>query len=235
MKKQVQEFKVKLPLSKKTVKLRSMLVKEEKLISEIQEIGISTEQKLTNLCDLVDSCCTGVNSKDLSIYDFQFLLAEIRKRSYSEISSFNLTCPKTKEKIEINLILDSEIIKDKPKEKLIIKLPSAIMEFRRPNVSDILEIKTIPDTNDEFLYLMVSCLDKVETESEKIDLTLVSIEEKVSCLNYLQKKNYKEVKEFILGSFIEYVIPYTTSDGLDRTLEVKDFSNYLKFYLVTLT
>ena len=82
MKKQVQEFKVKLPLTKKSVNLRSMLVKEEKLVSEIQEIGNSTEQKLENLCAIVDSCCSGVKSKNLPIYDFQFLLSEIRKRSY---------------------------------------------------------------------------------------------------------------------------------------------------------
>ena len=235
MKKQVQEFKVKLPLTKKSVNLRSMLVKEEKLVSEIQEIGNSTEQKLENLCAIVDSCCSGVKSKNLPIYDFQFLLSEIRKRSYSEISSFSITCPKTKEKVEINLVLSSEIIKNKPKEKLILNLPSAILEFRRPKVSDLLEIKNIPDKNEEFLYLIINCLDQAETKSEKIDLNLVPIEEKLSCLNYLQKKDYEEIKEFILSSFIEYNIPYKTSDGIDRILEVKDFSNYLKFYMVTLT
>tara|TARA_Y100001972_G_scaffold73368_1_gene89179 strand:+ start:2731 stop:3453 length:723 start_codon:yes stop_codon:yes gene_type:complete len=234
MKKQVQEYKIKLPLTKKTIRMRSLLVKEEKLITQIQELSSTTEEKLEGLCKIVDSCCVNVNSKNLPIYDFQFLLTELRKRSYSDTSSFNITCPKTKEKVQINLNLASGVINKTSKEKLILKLPTAIFEFRRPTIDDLLQIKNIPEKNEEFLFLMINCLNQVENESEKIDLTLISKEEKISCLEYLNKKDYEKIKEFILESFVEYKIKYKTSDGVDRIIEVKDFANHLKFYLVTL-
>ena len=59
-------------------------------------------------------------------------------------------------------------------------------------------------------------------------------EEKLEFLNYITKKDFEKIQNFIMSTFISFQINYTTSDGVSRKIEVNDFVNFLKFYLIML-
>ena len=107
IKKNIPQYNTKLPISKKNVSFRPLLVKEEKFISIVTNINSTFEDKIKNLAALIDSCCNNkVNCLNLYVPDFQFLLNEIRKKSVSESVSLNITCPITNENISIETNLN---------------------------------------------------------------------------------------------------------------------------------
>jgi|14BtaG_2_1085337.scaffolds.fasta_scaffold01618_4 hypothetical protein len=234
MKKQVQTFKTKLPVSKKTVQFRPLLVKEEKLITEINELDSSIENRLSNLSKLVDSCCVDIDSKNLNMYDFQHMLIELRKRSFSEISELNITCPVTSEKININLDLNSGVSNKTDTEYLEIELNSIFLKFKKPTISDLIQSECLPKTYTDLINLMGICLVDIETDKQKLNMSSISIKEKMESLEYLPKSSFEKIKNFILNTFVEFKIHYVTSDGITRTIEIKDFVTFLKFFLVIL-
>ena len=76
---------------------------------------------------------------------------------------------------------------------------------------------------------------QIETISEKINLDGASIESKKEYLELIPRSDFKKVKEFVTRNCISFKVKYKTSDGVDREIEVDDFANFLKFYLVILT
>ena len=59
-------------------------------------------------------------------------------------------------------------------------------------------------------------------------------EEKIKMLESMSRDQYKIIKEYVLNGFFIMNFNYQTSDGIERTVKVSDFANFLRFYLGTL-
>ena len=236
IKKNIPEYKITLPIANKRVSFRPLLVKEEKYFSIITNISSTFEDKMNNLCSMVNSCFDNkIQSCDLSIPDFQFALNSIRQKSIGETTKLKLTCPYTKESVQINLDLNTISI-EKVNSDFLVKIKSDfIMKFRCPKIKDLLIFDSFPETEDEFFNLISECLIEIETPTETINLEDVDHEEKIQYLELIERSKYKLLKEFICNSNIKFPIRYKTTDNVDREIEVNDFVNFLKFYLVILT
>ena len=119
----------------------------------------SFEDKLINLCSLVDSCFDNtINSKNLSISDFQIAINEIRKRSIDETVNFKLTCPTTKEVVNVSLDLDSFIISN-TKNTLNLKLKeNLILSFKPITIKSLFVLTDFPETESDWFDLICSSL-----------------------------------------------------------------------------
>lgn len=236
IKKSVPEYKVKLPGLNKTFSYRPMLVKEEKFLSTIMTVTSSFEDKLINLCSLVDSCFDNkINSTNLTMSDFQIAINEIRTRSIDETVNFKLTCPSTKEIVNVSLDLDSFVIHN-TKHNLNVKLKeNVILSFKPITIKSLFVLSDFPETKSDWFDLICSSLYQIETISEKINLDGTSIESKKEYLELIPRSDFKKVKEFVTRNCISFKVKYKTSDDIDREIEVDDFANFLKFYLVILT
>tara|TARA_R110000765_G_scaffold355524_3_gene445700 strand:+ start:23 stop:751 length:729 start_codon:yes stop_codon:yes gene_type:complete len=230
------DYTITLPSKKNKISFRPLLVKEEKFISIINELSPTTEDKIINLVNIVDSCCNNViSSAELPIYDFQLLLTEIRKKSVDEKSKMKITCPHTGEKLNVSVNLNDYHVHKEMSSAHSIEVSSELfLEFRSPTMNDLKEINGFVEDKTQLLELISLCLTKVETPNEKIDADQSSREDKLEFLEYLTKKDFREIKEFIMSSFISFEIAYTTSDDVTRKIEVRDFVNFLKFFLITL-
>ena len=236
IKKNIPEYNITLPISKKKVSFRPLLVKEEKYFSIITNISSSFEDKVKNLCSMVNSCFDDkIKSFNLAIPDFQFALNSIRQKSISETSKLKMTCPYTNEPVEIDLDLNNISIKNTKKQFVVNPKPDLKITFRCPTMKDLLIFDSFPEKEKEIFDLASKCLTEIETPTEKIDLMDTDLEEKKSYLEMLERSTYKELKEFICNSNISFILNYTTSDSIEREIEVNDFVNFLKFYLVILT
>ena len=236
IKKNIPEYKITLPVSNKKCSFRPLLVKEEKYFSIITNISSTFEDRMTNLCSMVDSCFDNkLKSSLLPIPDFQFILNSIRQKSIGETSKIKLTCPYTKEQVLVNLNLNS-VSTQKSQKQFSLKIKEDfLMTFRCPRITDILEFSTFPETDEDYFSLVSKCLVEIETPSEKINVENDDILEKNKYIELVEKSKYKEVKEFVCNSSIKFKIEYKTSDERDREIDVDDFVNFLKFYLVILT
>jgi len=236
IKKSVPEYKIKLPGLNKIFSYRPMLVKEEKFLSTIMTVTSSFEDKLINLCSLVDSCFDDkIKSKSLNISDFQIAINEIRKRSIDETVNFKLTCPTTKEVVNVSIDLDS-FITHTTDTSLELKLKqNVILSFKALTIKSLFLLSDFPETDSDWFDLICSSLYQIETTSEKINLNDNSVKSKKEYLELIPRSEFKKVKEFITNNCISFKVKYKTSDGVDREIEVDDFANFLKFYLVILT
>ena len=236
IKKTLPEYKITLPISKQKITFRPLLVKEEKFISMLNDLSSSTEDKLTNLSNLVNSCCNDkINSLDLFMYDFQYLLTEIRKKSVDETSKLTITCPNTGEKIITEIDLNQYNTKKETSSVLELDISKEmIIKIRSPKLKDLKEINNFPESKKELIELILNCFDSVETPEENMTMKDSTKEEKLEFLNYITKKDFEKIQNFIMSTFISFQINYTTSDGVSRKIEVNDFVNFLKFYLIML-
>jgi len=236
IKKNIPEYTTTLPVSKQKVSFRPLLVKEEKYFSIITNISSTFEDKIKNICSLVNSCFDDkIKSSLLPISDFQFALNSIRQKSISETSTLKITCPYTKESVQINFDLNDLSMKTTKKD-LTINLKSEMkLKFRSPRMKDLLIFEKFPESDSEIFHLVAQCLVEIETPSGIIETQELDYKEKSSYIELLERSTYKKVKEFICDSNISFMLKYKTSDSVDREIEVNDFVNFLKFYLVILT
>ena len=237
IKKTIPEYTCSLPITKKEIKFRPLLVKEEKFISQINELSELFSDRLYSLCKLVDSCCNdAIDSMQLPLYDFQYLLIDIRKRSITEETSMQIQCPYTDEsvivKVNFNSLLKNSIVQSKTKEILIDN--STILKVGIPKVKDILDSLVEMKSENDVMGLISSVLIELETQNKTIDLKSETQEEKIQMLESMNRDQYKTVKEYVLNGYFVMNLKYQTLDGVERTVKVSDFANFLRFYLGTL-
>lgn len=238
MKKTVPHYSCTLPVSKNKIEFRPLLVKEEKYISQINELSDSFSDQLLALTELVDSCCDGkINSKNISIYDFQYILTELRKKSVTETIQIKILCPYTQEPVVVDINLnEQETTKIDLRDKKELMLDGNIkLTVKTPTVLDLIQHKTSYDYNKDLYPLLSSCLLELETETQTVNLEMKSDEDKTYVLESLSRENFKILKEFITEGFLVLKLNYVSSDGVEREVIVTDFINFLRFYLVTLT
>jgi hypothetical protein len=235
LKKSIPEYKIFLPDLNNTFSYRPMLVKEEKYLSVITTINSTFEEKINNLCSLIDSCFDyKIESKKLTINDFQIALNAIRQKSISEIAEFKMTCPRTKEPVDVVLDLNSFNENKTEKTLKILINDQFYFTIEKPKISNLLILNDFPSSEEDWFKILSSCLVEINTEKEKIKLKESNIEEKISYIELIDKNSFKKIKKFIKLNSINFKINYTTSDGIEREIEVNDFVNFLKFFLVML-
>ena len=81
-----------IPSTKKKVKYRPFLVKEQKLLILALENN-DQEQILDAITNTIRNCLiTKVNVEDLALFDIEYLFLQIRARSISEEIEMKVTC-----------------------------------------------------------------------------------------------------------------------------------------------
>tara|TARA_R110002051_G_scaffold325693_1_gene430255 strand:- start:1171 stop:1902 length:732 start_codon:yes stop_codon:yes gene_type:complete len=237
IKKNIPEYNLKFPLSKSSFSFRPILVKEEKYLAITTNISSTFEDKLKNLCNLVNSCFDNkLDSLNMTIADFQYALNELRKKSIGDDVEFNITCPETKESIPIHLNLSKfKINKISNEAEIKLNKKGLLIKFKQPKMKDLLILKDFPSTDDDYTKLVASCIFEVETPIETYSVLENTLEEKLKYIEYLNLNEFKKIKEFIGSGSMTTILKYKTSDLVDRELEVNDFANFLKFYMVILT
>lgn len=238
IKKSIPEYTCKLPISKKEIKIRPLLVKEEKFITQINELSESLSDKLYSLTQLVNSCCENkIDSMKISMFDFQYLLVDIRKRSITEETKMKIQCPYTEEPVVVTINFNELLANANAgkKTKQVKINDTTLLKLRAPNVNDVLSVGGNISTDDDIMNLIAQVLTDLETEHKSIDLKAEPINEKLQIIESLPRTTYTELKEFVLTSFFILNLNYQTSDSIERTVKVSDFANFLRFYSDTLT
>jgi hypothetical protein len=128
----VPTYEITLPVSKKVIKYRPFLVKEEKILllaNETEDI-----KQITLAIDQVLQACTfdKINVKDLPIADVEFLFLKIRAISIGELMSVIYKCPHCEEKIPYNINIENVIVENNIKDHNIKIDDSTIITMTYP-------------------------------------------------------------------------------------------------------
>ena len=195
-------YELVIPSTKKKVKFRPFLVKEEKILILAME-SQNNKQIANAVKDVISSCITtrGVKVENLSTFDIEYLFLNIRGKSVGEEVEVTITCPddgETKVPSTINLdeikvIHDPEhsnMIKLDDNYTLLMKYPS-MEEFIKTNFGSVEGVSV-----DDTFKLIASCIDQVYSEEESWASSDCTNKELSDFVEQLNSKQFKEIEHF---------------------------------------
>ena len=210
-------YELELPSTKKKIRYRPFLVKEEKILIIAME---SEDQKqiTTAIKTVIGNCILsrGIKVEQLSTFDIEFLFLNIRGKSVGEEVEVNIIAPDDgKTSIPITINLDDIKVKEFDGHDKFIKLDdNLMMEMKYPSLSQFISNNfdfNQKNTTEQTFDLVAGCIDKVYNEEETWDASDFSKEEMNEFLDQMNSQQFKKVEKF-----------FETMPKLSHTVKVKN-------------
>lgn len=201
-------YELTLPLTKKLIRFRPFLVREEKILlmamesEDADSVLLAVKQILTNCC------LDDIDIEELPITDIEYLFLNLRARSVNEIVELPYRCNnkignegEEKEcgnivKLEMNLLDIHPEVHEKKIDKIeltenmgiLIKYPSFKMveEAQKQEGSEV----------DKLMNVLVACIDGVYTEETIFYSKDVPKKELLDFIEGLTREQFSKIQEF---------------------------------------
>jgi hypothetical protein len=220
-------FELVIPSTKKKIKYRPFLVKEEKILVMAME-SESMDDTARAIKDVLSNCILtrGVKVDQLSTFDIEYLFLNVRCKSVGESIDVILTCADDGEtKVPVTVFIDEiQVITDDAHKKdikvddkltLRMKYPS-LNEFIDQNFGDGIDLNTSFD-------VIASCIEMIYSEEETWEAKDHTKKEWLAFIEQLNSGQFKEIEHFFntmpkLSHTVKYTNPNTGYEG-EYTLE----------------
>ena len=220
-------YELEIPSSKKSIKFRPFLVKEEKILiiamesQDNKQIGNAVKEVISN-CIITK----GIKVDDLATFDIEYLFLNIRGKSVGESVDILITCPDDNEtQVPVSINLDDICVQTKPEHSRDIKLDDHLtMRMKYPSLNEFIKsnFNTENDvTVDDSFDLICSCVEQIYNEEESWAASDFSKEELNDFLEQLSSKQFKEIEKF-----------FDTMPKLSHTIEIKNPNTKVKSQVV---
>ena len=194
-------YELVIPSSKKKVKFRPFLVKEEKILILAME-SEDPKQIANAVKDVIGSCILskGIRVEKLSTFDIEFIFLNIRGKSVGEDIEIMVTCPDD-EKTQVPTVIHLDEIKvhiakdHSPNIKLDDEYT---MRMKYPSLDEFIKTNfSTGDINvDDTFKLISSCIDQVYSEDESWTSADCTKKELTEFVEQLNSKQFKDVEKF---------------------------------------
>ena len=184
-----------VPSTKKKVKYRPFLVKEQKILIVALE-NEDQEQILDAITTTIQNCLqTKVNVKDLALFDIEYLFLQIRARSISEELEVKVTCADDGETTVDVKFLVNDIKVNFPKGHTnVIKLSDDItVEMKYPDLEYFAKVN-FTGTDPDPYELMAKCIKRVYVGEE--DYSSFTLEESRGWVESLTSSQFDAIQTF---------------------------------------
>ena len=195
-------YSLELPSTKKTIKYRPFLVKEEKLL--VLALETESQKEITTAVKSVIKNCIqtrGVKVETLPTFDIEYLFLNIRGKSVGEEVEVNIIAPDDGvTEIPITIQLDDIQVKEGEGHEKRIKLDdSLMMEMKYPSLDEFIknnfDIKGDVDIDKSF-ELIGSCIDKIFNEEEVWSTADCTKKEITAFLEQMNSVQFKQIEKF---------------------------------------
>lgn len=228
-------FSCTIPSTGQRVRYRPYLVKEEKVLLQAFE-SKDMQMCLSALSDTLNACIdpkSNISVEKLATFDIEYLFTQVRAKSVGETSTILITCKNCPEKNEYVVDLDSLHV-DVPKGANIVRVTDSVsVEMKYPTY-DSLTSTSYDFQKDEdqdmtsVLEVIVSCINAVLTEQERIDAAGQSKEELLEFVESMTADQLSGLSEFLenvpaLKQDIEFKCK---GCGTDNSMQLKGLSDF---------
>ena len=195
-------YELTLPSTKKKIKYRPFLVKEEKLL--VLALESDDSKQITNAIKAVLKSCIetrGVKVETLPTFDIEYLFLNIRGKSVGEEVEVNIIAPDDGEtEIPITIQLDDIKVQEGEGHEKRIKLDdNLMMEMKYPSLDEFIknnfDIKGDVDIDKSF-ELIGSCIDKIFNEEEVWSTADCTKKEITAFLEQMNSVQFKQIEKF---------------------------------------
>ena len=209
-------YELEIPSTKKKIRYRPFLVREEKILIIAME-SEDTAQIAGAVKDVITSCILsrGVKVNEFSTFDIEYLFLNIRGKSVGEEVEVLVTCPDDGvTKVPVTIGLDEIQIQVDEKHSCDIKLDDTLMlRMKYPSMDQFIKNNfATNEVNVEDTFEIVSeCIEQVFSEEESWSAKDCTKKELKEFIEQLSSKQFKEVENF-----------FATMPKLSHTITVKN-------------
>jgi hypothetical protein len=195
-----------LPSTKKAVKYRPFLVKEEKILILAMESGNFEEIMNAIKTTLKDCILTrGIKVETLPSFDIEYLFLNIRAKSVGESVELTVTCPDDNEtKVDVEVYIDEIAVVIPEGHTTDVKVDDNItIKMKYPSLKEFVENNfDFSDQNDseetinKSFEIVASCIDMVYTKDDSWASSEVTKKELISWLETMDSNQFKGIEKF---------------------------------------
>ena len=195
-------YELVIPSSKKKIKFRPFLVKEEKILILAME-SQDTKQIANAVKNVISSCILsrGIKVEKLSTFDIEYLFLNIRGKSVGEQIEVMVTCPDDR-KTQVPSVINIDSIKvqiDKSHSRDIVLDDQYTLRMKYPSLDEFIKnnFSNVGDINvDDTFDLIASCIEQVYSEEESFAASDCTKKELSQFLEQLNSSQFKEIEKF---------------------------------------
>jgi len=188
-------YELVVPSTKKKIKCRPFLVKEQKVLVLAME-SEDDVQIIEAIRTILKNCIkTRIKIDDLALFDVEYLFLQIRAKSISEKIEMKVTCPDDGEtEVNVNFLVTDVKVQFPDGHSNLIKLENDVtIEMRYPNLDYFSKVNFSPDDIDPY-DLVAQCIKNVYVGSESAGT--FSFKEAREWLETLTASQFDKVQEF---------------------------------------
>lgn len=226
-------FELTVPSIKKKVKMRLMLVKEEKILLMAKESEEPFEM-MRAIKQVVNNCIVDdLNISKLTVFDLEYMFLKLRAASIDNVAKVSYR------DTEDNTVYDFEI----DLSKVEVKYPESINNNIKINDSvgvimhwpyaTIYEDNDLlnPETNEtDFDKLILKCIDSVYEGDKMTPASSVTKEELAEFISQIGVKPYQEIRKYLVNiPTIKHELDYKNSLGNDRKIVLSTLDDFFTF------
>ena len=184
-----------IPSTKKKVKYRPFLVKEQKILILAME-NEDQEQILDAITNTIKACLiTKIDMTTLALFDIEYLFLQIRARSISEEIEMRVTCADDGETtVDVKFMVDDVKVNFPKGHTNIIKLDDNLtIEMQYPDLDYFAKINFMDEKVDEY-ELVAKCIKRVYVGED--DFTSDSLDESKAWVEGLTNNQFEKIQSF---------------------------------------
>ena len=184
-----------IPSTKKKVKYRPFLVKEQKILILAME-NEDQEQILDAITNTIKACLiTKIDMATLALFDIEYLFLQIRARSISEEIEMRVTCADDGETtVDVKFMVDDVKVNFPKGHTNIIKLDDDLtIEMQYPDLDYFAKINFMDEKVDEY-ELVAKCIKRVYVGED--DFTSDSLDESKAWVEGLTNNQFEKIQSF---------------------------------------
>ena len=216
-------YELVIPSSKRKIKFRPFLVKEEKILIIAMETQ-DTKQIANAVKNVLSHCILtrGIKVDKLSTFDIEYLFLNIRGKSVGEDIEVMVTCPDDgKTQVPALINVDAIKIQTSDEHNKDIKLDDTFtLRMKYPSLNEFIKnnFSTTGEMNvDDTFDLIASCIDQVYSEEESWTGADCTKKELSEFLEQLNSKQFKMIEKFFetmpkLSHTVKVTNPNTKKD-----------------------
>ena len=194
----VPTYELVVPSTKKKIKFRPFLVKEEKIL--LMALESDDEKNIKNaIYELLKSCITTrIKLESLATFDLEYIFLNIRAVSVGEIVQMNITCQddeKTEVKYNLNLT-DVKVNFPEGHENKIMLTDNTGVIMKYPSFDGFIESQFTENKDFDVIKVIAESIDQIFQEEEVFDESTTSKKEFIQFVESLTNSQVEKIQTF---------------------------------------
>jgi hypothetical protein len=219
-----------IPSSKKKIKIRPMLVKEEKLLLMAKESGengdiLNAIKQVVNNC-IIDS---DIDVDKFPIFDLEYLFIKIRSISVSNITKVSYRDNEDNKVYDFEIDLDKiQVVFPESIEKRIMISDDTGIVLKYPDASLYSDNIFLNNSETEVFEMMaLNCIEKIFSGDEMYSPKDYTKEELMEFLENMDINSFNKFRQFTNDlPKMEYVINYKNGLDNDRKIVLNSLNDF---------